>query len=239
MLKIAVCDDVPEFAESVTKLLNDHPEQKFDISFFSRGYSLVEAHSLSPFDIIFLDVLMPTVNGIEAASDIRKTDKLVKIVFLSSSSEYALDSYSVKANGYLLKPVNKDKFYTLLDELCEELSATPKHIFIKSTHTVHKIPINSIEYAEAQGKHVRILLSNGTMILSDNPFYYFKNSLIPDDGFVSCHRSYIVNINHISTYTAKEIILNSGVHIPISRSCHKEFESIYFETTFGKVDDIL
>ena len=239
MLRIAICDDVPEFAESVTKLLNNYPEHKFDISVFSIGYSLVEAHSISPFDIIFLDVLMPMINGIDVATNIRKTDKLVKIVFLSSSSEFAIDSYSVKANGYLLKPVNKDKFYNLLDELCEELSTTPKNILIKCTHTVHKLPVSSIEYAEAQGKHVKISLSDGTSMLSDEPFYYFKSSLLPNDGFASCHRSYIVNITHISTYTVKEIILNSGVKIPISRSCHKEFESIYFETTFGKVDEIL
>ena len=241
MLKIAVCDDNPQFTEAVSTLLDKWSYDKANIavSCFSNGHSLAEAHSVSPFDIIFLDVVMPIINGIETAALIRREDKSVKIIFLTSSAEFALDSYSVKANGYLLKPIEEERFYALINDIFEEVQKMPKHIFARSTSSVHKIPINTISYIEAQGKHVSISLANGTEIRSDEPFYYFKNSLLAEDGFFSCHRSYIVNINHISTYTSKEIVLNTGVRIPISRNCHKEFENAYFETAFGKVDDIL
>ena len=241
MLRIAVCDDSELFRDEVSRLLDTWQNNDITISkeAFKDGPSLVAAHTSSPFDIILLDIVMSETTGIEAASSIRKNDKCVKIIFLTSSPEFALDSYSVKANGYLLKPIDKKLFLALLDEICEEISAMPKYIYIKNLHYVHKIQINCINYIEAQGKHVKISLANGDELSSDQPFYYFKTTLLTEDGFFSCHRSYIVNISHIYTYTSKEIILNSGARIPISRNCHKEFETVYFETAFGKVDEIL
>ena len=241
MLRIAVCDDSELFTKDASDLIStwQNGSSNAIVETFKDGKTLIASHSFSPFDIIFLDIVMPDINGIETAAVIRKNDKYVKIVFLTSSPEFALESYSIKANGYLLKPIDKNQFFALLNELCEDISTIPKYIFIKNTHSVHKIQINSIDYIEAQGKHVKISLSNGEELSSDQPFYYFKDSLLAEDGFFSCHRSYIVNIHRINTYTSKEIILNSGIKIPISRNCHKEFEAAYFESAFGKVDEIL
>lgn len=241
MLRIAVCDDSELFREEASRLLDVWKKDILDtcVSVFADGQSLIDSHSSSPFDIIFLDIVMPSVNGLEAAFKIRQSDRHVKIVFLTSSSEFALESYSVKANGYLLKPVDKNSLFVLLNDLCEEISEMPKYIFIKNQHSVHKIQINYINYIEAQGKHVKISLTSGEELISDQPFYYFKTTLLAEDGFFSCHRSYVVNIMHIATYTSKEIVLNSGVKIPISRNCHKEFETAYFESAFGKVDEIM
>ena len=102
---------------------------------------------------------------------IRKHDRSVKIVFLTSTSAFAVDSYTVHADNYLLKPVAQDK-------------------------------------------------------------------LLLEDGFFKYHRSYIVNIYRIVTYMQKEIRMQSGFRIPVSRSCHAEFESAYFDLLFGKTDDL-
>ena len=83
------------------------------------------------------------------------------------------------------------------------------------------------------------LLSGGKTILSSEPLYSYEKKLTLEDGFFKCSRSFIVNIHRIDTFTAKEIRTRSGARIPISRSCHREFENAYFSVLFGKERDTL
>ncbi len=239
MLRIAICDDMTDFLKEANLLVSAWEKDSEDIviQLFSDGDSLIDAHFNDPFDIILLDIVMPLINGIDTAAQIRKSDKTVKLVFLTSSPEFAIESYSVHANGYLLKPINRDKLYAALDELYSSISDDTKYILIKDTLAVHRTELRSIEYAEAQGKHVIFVMSDGSKIQSSEPFYIYDDKLTHHDGFFKCHRSYIVNIFRISKYTPKEITMRSGYRIPISRNAHKDFEAAYFELTFGKAGE--
>ena len=240
MFKIAICDDMPEFSQQLKKLIlnwEDRPEDLV-IDAFSDGDSLISAHARLPYDILFLDVVMPLLNGIEAAGEIRQQDKSVRIVFLTASAEFAVDSYRVKASNYLLKPVDPVLLYRCLDELSEEIRLKAKAIPIRSRHGIHRVELNRIEYVEASNKDVIFALSDGQIILSPDPLYTFEDHLLVSDGFFKCSRSYIVNIHRIDTYTAKEIRMRSGCRIPIARSHQKEFEATYFSLLFGKAGDL-
>ena len=240
MLRIAICDDMPEALSQIKDMIlhwNSGPEQLI-VHTFQDADALLSAHAASSFDIIFLDVIMPLLNGIEAARELRQLDRNVKIVFLTTSSEYAMESYTVKANNYLLKPVISEVLHRCLDELHEEILAQEKHITIRGTNAVHRIPIGKIEYIEAQNKQVLFVLTDGTTFQAAQPLYSLEDKLLVTDGFFKCHRSYIVNLYQIATFTLKEIHMNSGHTIPISRSYHKEFESVYFAAMFGKAGDL-
>ena len=239
MLRIAICDDEPAFTLQIQSKISswNHLNTQLMIETFNNGDSLIHAHTKAPFDIIFLDIIMPIFNGIEVAREIRKTDSSVKIIFLTSSSEYAVDSYTVKANNYLLKPIDDTKLYECLDELSEELQSIPTSILVKCSHAVYQIPLNNIEYVEAQNKHTLFSLKNNQTLESIDLFYLHQDKLLLLDGFIKCHRSYIVNINHIDTYTAKEIRMRSGYRIPISRTYRSDFEKAYFSYTFRKAGE--
>ena len=203
MLRIAVCDDSLEFRTQINTLLNSWstPSCTLVTEVFEDGDALLQAHTEAPFDIIFLDIIMPLLNGIETAREIREGNKQVKIVFLTSSPEFAVESYTVKANNYLLKPVNSQALHQCLNELIEELDGISRHITIKSSAAVHQVRVRDIEYLESQNKHVLVVLADGRTILSSDPLYSFETSLRLEDGFFKCSRSYIVNLHHISTYT--------------------------------------
>lgn len=236
MLRLAICDDMPEFIQSIKELLEHWNAKPTDIltEFFTDGDSLIESHASNPFDIILLDVVMPLSNGIEIASEIRKFDKSVKIVFLTSSSEYAVESYSVSANNYLLKPIDKNKLYSCINTLYADIIDDAKYITVKSVSAVHRIALRNIEHLEAQGRKVLFVLCDGTTVESTNPFYFFEDQLLREDGFLKCHRSYLVNVYKITTLTSKEIRMQSGCRIPVSRNYHKDFELAYFDRLFGK-----
>ena len=239
MLRIAICDDMPIFLRHVESLLTQWPERPDNLLLdsFEDADSLLAAHHANPYDIIFLDILMPLLNGIDAAREIRQLDKNVKIVFLTSSAEFGVDSYTVKANNYLLKPVDADRLFSCLNELTEELMDSPKTIVIKCAKALQRVQISNIEYLEAQNKHVLFAFHDGTSVYSVEPLYIYEEQLTLSDGFFKCSRSYIVNMHHIDTYTTKEVRMRSGYRISISRSCQSEFEAAYFETMFGKAGD--
>ena len=239
MLKIAICDDNTSFVQQITSVLDNWNNKPADIVYqtFENGDALVETHSKNPFDIILLDIVMPLINGIDVAREIRQNDKNVKIVFLTSSPEFAVESYTVKANNYLLKPLDEEKLYQCINEFHGEISSNARTVTVKGVHSVHKIPLTSVEYVEAQNKRIIFKLKDGDSIESTEPLHVHENVLSLHDGFFKCHRSYIININHIDTYTAKEIKMRSGCFIPVARSCQKQFEETYFSVIFGKAGE--
>ena len=156
MIRIGICDDSSAFLHQ-TKFMIDHWDnrpQDIITELFEDGDALILAHSQNPFDIILLDIVMPMLNGIDAAKELREKDKNVKIVFLTSSAEFALDSYTVKASNYLLKPLEPTQFFTCLDELIFDIKSVSKCIIVKGLDAVYRIPLSNIEHVESQSKHI-------------------------------------------------------------------------------------
>ena len=238
-MRIALCDDQRSQLEHLRSIILAWKGEETSVSCFDNGDDLLRAHAAAPFDIIFLDVLMPLLNGMETARELRQKDKTVKLVFLTTSSDFAVEAFTVKASNYLLKPADRDKLYACLEELDQELRASARKISIKGSHALHQIPVADIEYIESQNKRILFVLSGGETILSGEPLYAYEEKLTLEDGFFKCSRSFIVNIHRIDTFTPKEIRTRSGARIPISRSCHREFENAYFSVLFGKAGDDL
>lgn len=239
MLRIALCDDMPVYIQEIQHLL-EHWDEKpvnFNIEAFDNGDALLQAHTVAPFDIIFLDVVMPLLNGIETAKELRQHDKTVRIVFISSERDYAVESYSVKADNYLLKPIVTEDLYACIQEIYQELQKESKIITVRTSIATHRVELNNIEYIEAQNKYVLLYLLDGRVLQSNQALYSYEEQLSLQVGFYKCHRSYIVNIQHIDKYTAKLIQFRSGRQVPISRGSYKAFESAYFDFLFGKVGE--
>lgn len=230
MLRIAICDDDQAFLSLTASVIGQWKNKPLDLNIetFESGDALFLMHNEMPFDIIFLDMLMPEIDGLETARKIREFDKTVKIVFLTSSAEYAVDSYSVKADNYLLKPFEPAKLFLCLDELVAEIKRSGTSILVKGLRTLHRIELQNIEYIEAQNKRVLFYLCDGRTQEILEPLYTFEQKFNQMEYFFKCHRSYIVNIHHIESYSSKEIKMRSGCRIPISRNCIREFEDIYF-----------
>ena len=238
-MRIALCDNRPDQLENLRSMILAWNGESVSVFCYDNGDALLQAHRSTPFDIIFLDILMPLLNGMEAARELRQFDKTVRLVFLTASSDFAVEAFSVKASNYLLKPLDAGKLHACLDELAEDFHASARKICIRGIHSLHQIPVTDIEYIESQNKRILFVLSSGETILSGEPLYTYEEKLTLEDGFFKCSRSFIVNIHRIDTFTTKEIRTRSGARISISRSCHREFEKAYFSVLFGKAGDDL
>lgn len=240
-MKIAVCDDQESCIRQVRELILSWTDRPADlvVHFFDNGDALLQAHAATGYDVILLDVVMPLLSGMDTARELRQSDKDVKIVFLTSSPEYAVDAFSVKASNYLLKPLDPARFCACLNELAQDLRAAGKSITVREAGAVHRVELSSIEYIEAQNKHTLFVLSDGRTLRSTEPLYTLERMLPLADGFFKCSRSFLVNLFLVDTYSVKEVKTHSGARIPLSRGIHREFESAYFSAIFGKAGEAL
>ena len=234
MLKIAVCDDSPLFLELAIKFINKWSEERqfpVSISSYNNGDDLLAANAEERMDIIFLDIIMPLLNGMDTARELRQTDKAVKIIFLTSSPEFALESYEVKAQGYVLKPIVYEQLKDTLDECAHTITDEPAHIVLKTSFGYQKLYLHDIEYAEAQNKKVVFHLCTGDTLEASEPLHSFE-SRFTEDRFFKCHRSYLVYLQNVDHFTTTQITMKSGRSIPIARGYAKAFKEAYFAQMF-------
>lgn len=235
MLKIAVCDDNKEFLKNAVELIqkwSDLSEIPIKTYAFNNGDELIEKADYNGFDIIFLDIIMPLINGMDTAKELRQRNNTTKIIFLTSSPEFALESYEVRAKDYLLKPVTFEKIKKVLDECSVEFKKEPESIIVKTTFGYQKLYFHDIEYAEAQNKKVLFYLKTGKTVESTEPLYSFEDKLTNFNGFFKCHRSYLIYLPNIDHFSTTEITTKSGRNIPIARGYAKAFKEAYFSLMF-------
>ena len=235
MLKIAICDDSPIFLEHAIEFIRKWSEESripAAISSYTNGDDLLSAIAAERMDIIFLDIIMPLFNGMDTAREIRKTDKTTQIIFLTSSPEFALESYEVKAQGYLLKPVTYKRIKDTLDDCAQMFREEPEYLITKTSFGYQKLYLHDIEYAEAQNKKVLFHLRSGKTVESPEPFHSFEHRFSVGDGFFKCHRSYLVYLQNVDHFSTSEITMKSGQIVPISRNYSKAFKEAYFAQMF-------
>lgn len=235
MFRVAICDDDESCIaniESMLKNWSDTTSYQIEIDCFDNGDSLIRKTSTAQYNIIFLDIVMPLLNGMDTAMKIRENDKTVKIVFLTSSADFALQSYSVKATDYCIKPISYEKLREIMDDCTSVNLQEPENVIIKSVEGYQKIYLHDIEYIEAQNKRVFFLLRSGKVVEVIRTLYVFESELTYSKGFFKCHRSYLVYIPNVDHFNNTEIVTKSGRRIPIARGFGKAFHDAYFAFMF-------
>ena len=244
MIHIAICDDSKQERQILAALFKRYHElhaTPLQIHIFQNGFSLLDAIDQGKrFDITILDILMPGENGIEIARNIRASGTDTEIIFLTSSPEYAVDSYEVKAQNYLLKPVTEEKFFASIDSILAELDEkdTASFIIYTTEKQYSRIRVSSLVYGEVTHRTITLHLADQTMISAVMTFTEFQDILKAYPDFIYPHRSYAVNMNYIQYVTKSDIILTDGQKIPLSRNNYtkisEQFLNFAYTNSFGK-----
>ena len=234
-MKIAICDDEIQFLDDICILFKKWGKKhgiKLTLYRFTNGDDMLLALQNECIDLIFLDVVMPLLNGIDTAKEVRSNNQMIPIIFLTSSREFAVDSYEVKAFNYLLKPITEEKLFTVLDEFLKTFEKLKESFIVKTSLGFCKINVADVVYLEAQNKHVIIYLSNDSTIEVREGFSKCEEFFSRKKGFFKCHRSYIVNLNHVEKFTKTQINTTNNASIPISRNNYVAFKEVYFNHMF-------
>jgi two-component system LytT family response regulator len=178
-------------------------------------------HQYSP-DAIFLDIEMPGPSGMEIADKLPETQRPL-IVFTTAYAEYAVDAFGLKAVDYLLKPIEVSRLRDAVSRLREQLALKPTDmpatLSIPTSAGSKKIPFSEILFLKADGSYTEVHLLNGTQVVVSRKLFELEDKL-NDEAFLRTHRSYIVNMHHVTEYVGgskSELILSSGQQIPVSR----------------------
>jgi len=244
LIHIAICDDSKQERQILAALFKRYQElhaTPLQIHIFQNGFSLLDAIDQGKrFDITILDILMPGENGIEIARNIRASGADTEIIFLTSSPEYAVDSYEVKAQNYLLKPITEEKFFASIDSILAELDEkdTASFIIYTTEKQYSRIRVSSLVYGEVTHRTITLHLADQTMISAVMTFTEFQDILKAYPDFIYPHRSYAVNMNYIQYVTKSDIILTDGQKIPLSRNNYtkisEQFLNFAYTNSFGK-----
>ena len=219
-MKIAICDNSIKDANVVKNLCIANGPHQCDT--FIRGTDLYEKYrnSAESYDVIFLDIDMPILNGIETGKMIRTLDKNVIIVFVTSFEQYAIEAFSCEAFNYILKPCKAIDITHILERAKEKLAIATKYHVIRSKSKTIRLPITEIYYAECSNKHIiyhtRKTFYDTIGKLSD------AYEALKDFNFVQVHQGYIVNMEKISDFDNRFVILDNDFKVEMSVRKRKE-----------------
>lgn len=198
-------------------------------------------------DVAILDIYMPEMKGTELASIYRKRGFSGPIAFLTSSNDFAAESYEVKAFAYLLKPINKSKVFKLLDDFEEALhkkkapSVDNAHIVLKTKSLSTRIFYRELKWVEVKAHSLYFYLEkNGAqeLLKITGSLKALSESLMQDPRFAAPHNSFIVNMDFVATVKSTEVIMLNGESLPISRR-HLNFKELYVDYTIKKSRQII
>ena len=242
MLKIAVCDDETDALEEVYALVEkyckDRTELDASVQKFCDSSQLLESiETHGRFDIYILDIVMPDLDGIQLGTEIRKKDNESKIILLTSSSEYGVDSYSISANNYILKPYTEETLFSALDQAAESMSAEKTRRYLMHVPGgVYAIPYGRLLYLEYYKHRLIAHTADGEKIESivlRESFTNLTAPLMEDGRFVQISSAYVINMQYIRRFTSRYFELSNGKNLPLSR-IYANARSTYLDYAFGK-----
>ena len=225
-VRIAICDDEERYRIELKTILNKLLiNADLNIDTFDDGNILADAFAASPYDLVFLDIEMPALDGITLAKKIRARSENVFIVFLTSHIEYALEGYEVNALRYLTKPVDIEKLKEVI-RYVQEKQGSSRQIIIKEDGEEILIDINDVIYMESMNQNVRIVTAGGEHVIRYN-ISDFEDQL-KNDGFFRIHRGYLISLSKVKKLSGNDVILDGGETLPVSRSNVKPLkEALY------------
>ncbi len=244
MIKIAFCNDEMEVLHQMNELLDRYQvERNEDITYaaFQSPFELLTEieKGIRP-DILFLDVVMPGQNGMDVAKEIRQYDTNMKIIFLTSSPEFAVESYTVGAYFYQLKPIWEESFFRLMDAVLAECEKKKKNsLILRSKDGITRIDLQQLEYCEVLGRKLLFHLENGAVLEGAGSLDDLAGQLMQYSNFFRPHRSFLVNMEYIQNISSRSIKMVNDAEIPIPHGKCSEIKNTYMEYAFNGEQAVL
>ena len=241
MMYLAVCEDRKDELDALCSLLDTWRaahDAAVRCKIFQNAVDLLESARQERFTVYLLDVMMPGMNGLEAAREIRRFDDAAEIVFLSTSPGFAYESYGVRALNYLLKPVDKEKLFALLDQLYLQEQKNSEALTLRTSTVFVRVPFSQISYVEVIRKHVYFHLADGNVREVTGSLKDFEPALLRHPEFMRVHRSYIVNMFQVEQLSSTVLRTFQGETLPVSRLTYPQIQKDYMALLFdqrGKV----
>lgn len=236
IIKIAICDDenfyIRKVKEVITSIISRYKEG-YEINEFHSGEELINCYKKNGnrCDVVLLDIDMPGMNGIETAKKIREKDEEVLIVFLTGHEEYIKIGYQVRAFRYVSKGV-EEELKEAIEGIRKKLRNKRKILLQDVEGKSYVFSEKEIIYAETEERRIRIYALGETFLV--NHTLLEMHDILGKDNFYSPHRAYLVNLEHVAKYSGKDIYMDNGSKVMLSKRRCGEFKKFYLEWKFER-----
>ena len=229
-LKIAICDDEMSQRRQLQFII-DKTRPGTEISLFESGEAFLEAFRPGFYDLIFMDILMPGMGGVDATSKIRSIDASVPIVFATSSQDHAMEGYKNRVIRYLMKPFNPTEVGEVL-ELAAQMKGVQGGVSVRVNGKDMNFPFEKICYVEQSSHTLYMHMANGATIQLTGKLDDIE-AQTPDDSFMRCHKSYLVNLAHAKSVDKdlQMFEMKDGDSVHIRRESIREANKLLAEYT--------
>lgn len=231
MIQIAVCDDNPTIRLKIIELLKEYAlsqSLELELTEYSDGGEIVEAiRTGNRFHLIYMDIEMKRMDGLEAAAHIREEDAIVPLIFVTSYDTYALKGYEVMSMAYLLKPIDREMFIRVFEKALGIIRKNEKLFIFETLRCSIKLPVKDILYFQSNNKKVEAKMSNGVESFSAK--LDIVEVQLERDGyaFLRIHKSYLVNFSHIIRFNSVKVTLTNGEVLQISEKYSRQAKEKY------------
>lgn len=216
-MRICICDDDLRIHDEIKQLIGEFFSQNDipDFLDFSSGEELLLHYSKdNEFDIIFLDIEMSEINGIETAEEIRKISPEAIIIFVSSHKNYVFDAFRCEALHFLVKPIDKAEFNDVFNRAINKYRSTRNFMPLQWQNTRMNIKISNIYYVEGYRRHLKIHTANESFEAQGNISSAYEK--LREHGFLLIHQGYLVNMQYIKRFNATDVVLENGAEVMMS-----------------------
>lgn len=246
MLQIAICDDIPEelarISQHIRRYIKEH-HLDAEVAEFSHPDALLLASERIPFDLYLLDVIMPMITGIGVGHELRARHSTAQIVYFTTSDEFALSAFSVKAAHYIIKPFTASDFDEAIDRAMENMRrSAPKELAVRSEDgKLRMINVREIEYIECCDHAQEIHLKIETIIEQRRSLARLQEELdaLMLGQFIVPYKGFLVNLSAVVSIESKGVLLRSGARIPIRRGFCRQLQAQYTAFRFSKKEGML
>lgn len=223
MYQIAICDDEVQMRRFLRAALEE-AGIVCGVDEFSNGAELLRNYR--EYDILFLDIDMPVVNGMEAAREIRRKDRKAKIIYVTAYQDYMQRSFAVHPFSFLVKPVKKEAIIKVLREAVLYSREDEKSVTLRmeTEQGMEELAVQDIYYLEYQNRKLRLAMRHGECRVRGK-ISEFSRKLIPY-GFASPHKSFVVNLYHVKAIRGYDIFMMNGDVVPLSQKRSTEFRGL-------------
>jgi DNA-binding LytR/AlgR family response regulator len=235
ILKCLAIDDEPLALKQIGSYIEKTPFLQ-SMALCQSGFEAIEYLSNHEVDLLFVDINMPDLNGLDF---VRALTQKPKIIFTTAYSEYAIEGFQVDALDYLLKPIsytvflkaaNKAKiWFDLNRKHADVVQTTNDYIFVKSEYKLMRILLNEIKYIESSNEYIQIHLINDDAVTSLIRLKVIEEQL-PKDKFLRVHRSFIVNLDRVKVIERNRIIFDHNIYIPVGEQYKETFQAFVDKT---------
>lgn len=237
-MNVAICDDNAQDTALICALLHEHFDKNGfsgDIYTFSSGEALIEAFADRSFDVVFLDIYMGGMNGLETAEKLRALDPGFSLVFITVSKDHALDSFSLGTNDYVVKPIKRNDIDRAFSKCKDIFLKNGRYIEVVSDRLRRKIPLHKILFIEVYGKEILVHMQTETIKIS-TPLDELEKMIT--GSFLRCHRSYIVNLNYVEAIQSDSFRMQDKSLVPLRQRGRAEMRKAYADFVSDRLFEV-